>query len=87
MIEYKMTKQGVDGDWSVVEAAPTREMDLYPPAGDDWTLHSFKHHASEVVAVWSREKRHGMSDVYVHSGGVQTPAKTIEEMPEPKGTT
>jgi hypothetical protein len=88
MIEYKMTRQAVEGDWGAIEGAPAREMDLYPPAGEDWSLHSFVHGRTEVVAVWAREKRaHAMSDVYSHSdapAGAQAAVKTIADMPEPK---
>ena len=83
MKEYKITKQRVEGDWAAVEGAAARQIDLHPPSADEWTLHSFEHAASEVVAVWWREKRHGMSDVYSHAEEVQPAVKTIADMPEP----
>ena len=90
MIEYKITRQAVDMEWALVQGAHAREMDLHPPAGDDWTLHSFEHSPTEVVAVWERQRRaHAMSDVYSHSESqdstaAQPPVKTIADMPEPR---
>jgi hypothetical protein len=92
MLEYKITRQAVDGDdkWVAVPGAPARENDLFPPAGEEWALHSFEHGDTQVVAVWTREKRlHAMSEVYSHSEGqagnaVQPPVKTIADIPEPK---
>jgi len=85
MIEYKMTRQAVEGAWAEVKGAPTREMELHPPAGEEWALHSFVHGRTEVVAVWSREKRlHAMSEVYSHAEGQPpTAVKTIADMPVP----
>ncbi len=88
--EYKMTRQAVDKDWAAVEGAPAREMDLYPPAGEGWSLHSWEHEPAQVVAVWAREKRvHEMSEIYSHSDAnaataVQAPVKTVADIPEPK---
>ena len=69
--------------------ARAREMDLHQPAGEDWTLHSFEHSVTEVVAVWERPKRaHAMSEVYSRADSEdekrQQPVKTISDMPEPK---
>jgi len=88
--EYKMTRQAVDMDWPTVAGAQARELELHPPAGEGWSLHSCEHGPVQVVAVWQREKRlHEMSDVYSHSvedapTGGQAPTKTIADIPEPK---
>ena len=88
--EYKMTRQAVDMDWAPVEGAPAREMELHPPAGEEWALHSCEHGTAQVIAVWVREKReHEMSEIYSHSDvntqtAVQAPVKTVADMTEPK---
>jgi hypothetical protein len=90
MLEYKMTRQTIDTEWKPIEGAPAREMELYPPAGDEWSLHSFEHGPAQVVAVWVREKRlHEMSEIYSHSDAsastaARTPIKTVADIPEPK---
>jgi hypothetical protein len=92
MLEYKITRQAVDSDdhWVAVPGAPARENELFPPAGEEWSLHSFEHGDKQVVAVWTREKRlHAMSEVYSHSeaqGGsaAHSPVKTIADIPVPK---
>jgi len=92
MLEYKITRQtvGSEDTWVAVPGAPARESDLYPPAGEDWTLHSFEHGDTRVVAVWTREKRlHAMSEIYSHSdaqgvSAAAAPIKTVADIPEPK---
>ena len=92
MLEYKITRQavGAEDTWIAVPGAPARESELHPPTGEDWSLHSFEHGDTQVVAVWTREKRlHAMSEIYSHSDapGVQAapaPVKTVADMPEPK---
>jgi len=89
MIEYKITRQAVDMEWGTVSGAPAREMELHPPAGEDWTLHSFEHSAAQVVAVWERQRRaHPMSEVYSHPDGdgstAKQPVKTVADMPIPR---
>ena len=77
-------------EWAPVEGAPAREMGLYPPAGEGWSLHSCEHGPVQVVAVWSREKRlHEMSEIYSHSDenaptAAQAATKTIADIPVPK---
>ena len=87
MNEYKITRQPVDMDWAVVPGAEAREMALHPPSGDEWTLHSFEHSESRVVAVWERPKRaHAMSEIYSHPESEHEtgqPVKTIADMPKP----
>jgi hypothetical protein len=89
MMEYRMTRQAVEQEWTAVEGAPAREMELHPPAGDEWTLHSFEHGQSQVVAVWVRQKRlHEMSEIYSHSevnaaAAAHAPIKTVADIPEP----
>jgi len=86
MLEYKMTRQAVDMDWAPVQGAAARELELHPPSGEDWALHSFEHSEARVVAVWSREKRpHTMSDAYAHPDSPSTGhTKTIADMPVPR---
>jgi hypothetical protein len=87
MIEYKITRQAVDVEWAPVQGSPAREIELHAPSGEDWTLHSFEHSDSRVVAVWEREKRsHPMSEVYSHPEGQDpgtTPVKTVADIPKP----
>lgn len=88
MNEYKITRQPADAEWAAVEGAPAGEMDLHPPHGEDWTLHSFANSSSQILVVWQRPKRtHAMSEVYSHAGGSEAtgaePVKTIAAMPEP----
>lgn len=77
-------------DWAAVPGAPAREMELYPPAGEDWTLHSFEHSPAQVIAVWERKRRpHVMSEVYSHPAGsddstiAPSPVKTVADIPKP----
>ena len=91
MLEYKITRQAVDTEWAVVPGTAAREVELHPPAGDDWTLHSFEHAPEQVVAVWQRPKRpHPMSEIYATTdkagtaSGAPRPVKTASDMPEPK---
>lgn len=92
MNEYRITRQAVDTDekWQPVPGAPVRELELHPPAGDDWSLHSFEHGPTQVVAVWTRSKRpHAMSGVYSHpdpqtTDGRPSPIKTVADIPTPK---
>jgi len=85
MVEYKITRQAVDMEWAVVPGAPTREIELHPPAGEEWTLHSFEHSSAQVVAVWEREKRaHPMSEIYSHTNEDLGTVKTVADMPAPK---
>ena len=84
-----MTKQAVDTEWTAVVGAPAREIDLHPPAGEGWVLHSCEHGPAQVVAVWTREKRpHQMSEIYSHPEGHApsgvAPVKTVADIPEPK---
>ena len=90
MIEYRITRQAVDGDdgWAAVAGARARELELHPPAGEEWSLHSFEHGPDQVVAVWTRQKRpHAMSAVYVNSdapaAAEPSPVKTVADIPEP----
>ncbi len=84
MMEYKITRQAADMEWAPVQGAAARELELHPPAGEDWVLHSFEHSASQVVAVWEREKRaHPMSPVYAHTDSNAGPVKTIADIPNP----
>jgi hypothetical protein len=88
-MEYKMTRQAVDTVWTAIAGATAREMDLHPPSGEDWSLHSFEHGPDQVVAVWMREKRpHEMSEIYSHpnansSASAPSPVKTVADIPEP----
>ena len=85
-----MTRQTVGQQWTPIAGAPAREMELHAPAGEEWSLHSFKHGETEVVAVWVREKRlHEMSEIYSHSdantaNAAHSPVKTVADIPEPK---
>ena len=87
MIEYKMTRQAVDVDWTPVQGAPARELDLHPPSGEDWTLHSFEHSDARVVAVWERKRRaHAMSEIYAHPESTDPThqhVKTTADIPKP----
>lgn len=88
MIEYKITRQAVDVDWAPVQGAPAGELELHPPAGEDWTLHSFEHSESRVVAVWQRTRRpNAMSEIYAHpegeAPGHKAPVKTVADIPKP----
>ena len=92
MNEYKITRQAVDMEWPAVRGASAREMELHPPSGDEWILHSFEHSDAQVVAVWERLKRpHAMSAVYSDAesegdAAMHKPVKTIADMPEPGHT-
>jgi hypothetical protein len=90
MIEYRITRQAVDGQesWTAVPGAPARELELHSPAGEEWSLHTFEHGQDQVVAVWTRQKRpHAMSAVYVNSeapaSAEQSPVKTMADIPVP----
>lgn len=90
MIEYRITRQAVDvqESWAAVPGTPAREIELSPPAGDEWSLHTFEHGQDQVVAVWTRPKRpHAMSAVYVNSEATvpaePSPIKTVADIPEP----
>ncbi len=88
MIEYKITRQAVDMEWTPVHGAPARELQLHSPTGEDWTLHSFEHSEARVVAVWERQQRpHPMSNVYADpetlGTGAPAPVKTIADIPKP----
>ena len=88
MNEFKITRQPVeDNQWAVVQGTSARAIELHPPEGDDWALHSFEHGQDQVVAVWTRAKRpHAMSEVYAHShehDNTQSAVKTVADIPVP----
>ena len=90
MNEFKITKQPVeDADqWAAVPGTPVRAIELHPPEGEDWSLHSFQNGNAEVVAVWMRTRRpHAMSEVYAHpheQDAAQLAVKTVADIPAPK---
>ena len=89
MNEFKITRQPVEDKekWAVVQGTSARALELHPPEGEDWALHSFEHGQDEVVAVWMRAKRpHAMSEVYVHPHEQETTqpsVKTVADIPVP----
>ena len=90
MNEFKITRQPVEdkNQWAVVQGTSARALELHPPEGEDWSLHSFEHGQDEVVAVWTRAKRpYAMSEVYAHSheqDTAQAAVKTVADIPLPK---